>query len=89
MNFGLNGNLWDKFYDIFENIGEKSNIDSINYACQGNTTGIEYLKTIVSDKTLFEKDDYCVIPSERTNYLCSMALQIQSVYHSTKDKVKM
>ena len=88
MGFEVDGNPGDKIYDIFENIREKLNIDSIDYLSQSGKTGIEYLKTIMSDKTLFEIDDYRIIPSEKTKYSCNVMLQIQSFYHSTKDKDK-
>ena len=42
--------------------------------------------TSVSDKTLFELDDYRIVPSEKTRHSSNVILQIQSVYHSTKDK---
>ena len=87
-NFKLSGNLKDKIYDIFETIREKSNIDNINYAYNSPTTGDEYLKTILSKKTLLEKDDSRTIPSKNTKYSCNVLLRIQSVFHSTKDKDK-
>ena len=46
------------------------------------TKGEQYLKTIVSNKTFF-KDN--IIPNENTKYDCIVALQIQSVYYSTKE----
>ena len=87
MGFELSGKVDDKIY-IFENIKEKSNIDSINYAGQSDRTGIEYVRTSLSDRTLFEIGDYRMVPSEKTRYLCNVILQIQSVHHSTKDKEK-
>ena len=42
----------------------------------------------MSDGTLFENDNSCIIPSKSTKYLCPVILQIQSVYHSTKDEDK-
>ena len=86
MGFEPSGKAEDKIYDIFENIKEKSNIDSINYAGQSDKTGFEYLRTTVSDRTLFEIDDYRIVPSEKTTYSCNVILQIQSAYHSPKDK---
>ena len=86
MSFELSGKVEDKIYDIFENIKEKSDIDSINYGSQSEKTGIEYLRTSMSDRTLFEIDDYRIIPGEKIRYSCNVILQIQSVYHTTKDK---
>ena len=86
MNFKLNGNLEDNFWDIFEDIKKKSNIDHISYVCESNTG--EYLKMKMFDKTLLDKDNNHVIPSKKIKYLCSVALQIQSVWHSMKDKDK-
>ena len=88
MKFVLKDNLEDKFYDIFENIREKSDIDNIDYAYKSSNTGVEYLKTTVSDKTLFDNDSFCTIPSKNIKYSCNLALEIRSVYHSTKDKEK-
>ena len=88
MMFRLNGNLEGKFYDIFENVKEKSNIDNINHAHESPTTGLEYLKTIVSGDTLSDKDGSGIIPSKNTKYSCNVLLRIQSVFHSTKDKDK-
>ena len=51
MNFMLKGYLRDKFYDIFEDIREKSNIDHIDYVYE-SPAGIEYLKTNASEETL-------------------------------------
>ena len=42
----------------------------------------------MSDKTLFGEDGSNIIPSKNIKYLCNVALQIQSVFHSTKDKDK-
>ena len=42
----------------------------------------------MSDNILFKKDNFHIIPNSNTKYLCNVALQIQSVYHSTKDKDK-
>ena len=78
----------DKFYDIFESIREQLDIDNLDYGCKSDNTGVEYLKTIVSDKTLLDNDDFYTIPSEITKHSCNVALEIQSVYHSTKDKDK-
>ena len=88
MKFALKGNLKDKFYDIFKNIKEKSDIDNIDYVYESGNGCVEYLKTIVSDKTLFDKDDFCTVLSENIKNSCNVALTIQSVYHSTKDKNK-
>ena len=88
MMFRLNGNLENKFYDIFENIKEKSNINNINYTYESPTASLEYLKTIVSGDTLFDKDGSCIITSKNTKYSCNVLLRIQSVFHSTKDKDK-
>ena len=74
MKFMLQGNLEDKCYDIFENIKEKPNIYNINYAYESPATGVEYLKTIESNKTLLEKDDSRTIPSKNTKYSCNMLL---------------
>ena len=40
----------------------------------------------MSKKTLFDEDDNPIAPSEKIEYLCHVALQIQSVWHSTKDR---
>ena len=86
MGFQLSGNLGDKIYDIFENIREKADIDSIDYVSESTKTGIEYLKMIVSSETLFDINNYHIVPSEKTKSLCNVLLQIQSVWYSTKDK---
>ena len=88
MNFSLNDNLEDKFYDTFDDIREKSNIDHINYVYESNTTGTGYRKTTVSDKTLFKGDNPRIIPSINTKYLCNVDVFMQSVHHSAKDKDK-
>ena len=86
MSFELSGKVEDKIYDIFVNIKEKSEIDSNIYGGQSEKTSIKYLRTTVSVRTLFEIDDYCIIPSEKIGYSCNVIIQIQSVYHTTKDK---
>ena len=69
MKFELNGNLKDKFYDIFEDIKEKLNIAHINYVYESPINGVKYLQTAVSDKTLFENDnDSCIISSKKNKY---------------------
>ena len=88
MRFVFKGSLADKFYDIFENFRKKLAIDDIGYVYKSNNTGVEYLKTMVPVNTLFDRDDFCTIPNENTKCLCNVALAIQSVYHSTKDKDK-
>ena len=55
---------------------------------EGGNSGIEYLKTMVSNNTLFDRNDFCETPSKYIKYLCNVILAIQSVYHSTKDKGK-
>ena len=88
MNFVLKGNLEDKFYDIFMNIKEKTGIDNIDYVYESGNGGIEYLKTRVSNNTLFFRDSYYETPDKNFKYLCNVILVIQSVYHSTKDNDK-
>ena len=41
---------------------------------------------IVSSETLFDINNYHIVPSEKTKSLCNVLLQIQSVWYSTKDK---
>ena len=43
---------------------------------------------MVSNNTLFDRDNFCEILSEDIKYLYNVILTIQSVYHSTKDKDK-
>ena len=88
MHFVLKGNLEDKFYDIFDNIKEKSVIDNIDYAYESGNRGIEYIKTTVSNNTLFLRDNYYETPDKNIKYLCHVILVMKSVYHSTKDKDK-
>ena len=79
MNFKLDDDSVDKIYDIFEHIEEKLGIDLNN--CMYERKGEVYLKTIVSDKTLFEKDSKTnIIPNEKTKCKCNAILQTQSVY---------
>ena len=70
------------------NIKEKSGLDNIHYVYEGGNNGIEYLKTMVSNNTLFDKNDFCETPRENIKYLCNVILAIEFVYHSTKDKDK-
>ena len=42
----------------------------------------------MSDNTLFDIDNSRIISSRDVKYLCNVLLQIQSVFHSTKDKDK-
>ena len=88
LRFMLESKLEDKFYDILENIKEKSNIANIDYVYVSPTKGDEYLKTTVSDNTLFDIDNSRIISSRDVKFLCNVLLQIQSVFHSTKDKDK-
>ena len=88
MNFALKGNLEDKFHDILINIKEKSGIDSIDYVYESGNSSIEYLKTAVSNNTLFDRDNFCETPDKSIKYLCNIIIAIQSVYQSTKDKDK-
>ena len=75
-----------KVYDIFERIEEKLSIDLNDFAYE-SSSGDEYLKTTVSDKTLVEEDSNPnIIPGERIKYICNVALQIQSFYYNMKDK---
>ena len=66
MNFRLNGDdSLSKVYDIFEHIQEKLGIDLNNFMYE--SSGEEYLKTIVSDETYFRKnkdDKINIIPNE-------------------------
>ena len=85
INFKLDGEDYDllcKIDIIFEHIEEKLRIDLENHFYAGNR-GVEYLKTILSNETIF-KDD--VIPNESTKYDYRVILRIQSVYHRTKDE---
>ena len=68
-HFVLKGNLEDKFYDIFDNIKEKSVIDNIDYAYESGNRGIEYIKTTVSNNTLFLRDNYYETPVKNIKYL--------------------
>ena len=75
-----------KVYDIFERIEEKLSIDLNDFAYE-SSSGDEYLKITVSDKTLVEEDSNPnIIPGERIKYICNVALQIQSIYYNMKDK---
>ena len=86
MKFKVNGNLEDKFIIFLIILKKKSGFDHIDYVYEIPTTGFEYLKTAVSKNSLFDKDNFCLIPNSNAKYLCNVALQVQSVYPSTKDK---
>ena len=85
INFSLNNDSMDKIYDIFNYFEEKLNIDFNDFTYESK--GEEYLKTIVSDKTLFKKDNITrIILNEKIKYRCNRILQMQSVYYNMKDK---
>ena len=85
MTFKPDDDFIEKFYDIFEHIEEKLGI-GLNSSVH-ESRGEEYLKTTVSDKILFEKDNETnIIPNERVKYKCNVTLQIQSVLYNMEDK---
>ena len=67
MNSVLKGNLEDKVYDIFMNIKEKSGIDNIDYVYESGNSGIGYLKTMVSNNTLFDRDNFAKLEAKILN----------------------
>ena len=76
MNFKLDDDLQDKFYDIFEHIEEKLGID-LNYNFKYKSSrGEENLKTSVSDETYVREGNDNIIPDENTKYTCRVLLQI-------------
>ena len=88
MNFKLDDNSLEKFIDIFDHIGEISNIDLDNCMYE-DKKGDTYLKTKVFDEACYRKDKdktTNTTPNEKTKYNCRVLLQIQSVYCRNSDK---
>ena len=84
MKYKLDDDLLRISIDIFEHIGEISNIYLYYYLYDDNN-GITYFKTKVSDDTGFRKSKdktTNTIPNKRTKYNCRVLLQIQSVYYN-------
>ena len=48
---------------------EKSGIDSIDYVYESGNSGIEYLKTTLSNNTLFDRDNFCETPNKNFKYV--------------------
>ena len=75
MNFKLYDNSIDRIYYIFEHNEEKLGIDFNSFTYESKAE--EYLKTIVSDETLFIKNNKTsMIPNENTKCKCRVVLQI-------------
>ena len=79
MNFKLDDDLLDKFYDIFGHTEEKLGLDDLSDFKYESIRGEQYLKTCVSDETYFREGKHNPISDKNTTYICRVLLQIQSV----------